>query len=128
MKRYQIKWRIWAGGICLASLFGTAIWFLNEPSAIQETPHQLTALNVTPEKRWQPVPEEEPLPSVEPPVTEPPHELVIGPERLRAIARHSYLQILDSESLNISRASVDLLGLNPMEIEGVNVACPEWHY
>lgn len=52
---------------------------------------------------------------------EPSPELPIAPERLRSIAEHTSLQLLDHESLTVSRATIDLLGLNPKQIEELNV-------
>ena len=68
----------------------------------------------------QPLPEPTVEPASKPPAANPPPEPAIDPQRLRSIARETYLPLLDRDSLTISRAAIALLGLNPSQVEDLN--------
>ena len=111
----------YAVGLILVVLLSIFIWFINQPSIVPdvsrespESPETRTALG----KKRSPAPE---APSGTLPL-EASTGLVIGPQRLQSIAQHTSLQLLDPKSLAISRATLDLLGLNPTQVEELNEA------
>ena len=60
--------------------------------------------------------------AIESPASNPPPEPAIDPQRLRSIARETYLPLLnsDSHSITVSRAAIALLGLTPSQVEDLN--------
>lgn len=120
MKLTNSKLFLWEGGLLFLILIGVIIWYLNEPATVPAVPQIVAPLNQAPEKKQATVAEEKFSPNVEPTAPEPPRQIMIEPDRLRAIAKHTYLSLLDSGSLAINQAVVDLLGLNSKQTEELN--------
>lgn len=118
----------WIFAACLVCSIVLGIWFINQPSIHQDDSGKTPVMVEQPRTIQQPLPEPIVEPASEPPAANPPPEPAIHPQRLRSIARETFLQLLDldSGSIAVSRAAIALMGLNPSQVEDLNKLVKEF--
>ena len=110
----------WICAACLVCSIVLGSWFINQPSGHQNDFREAPVMVEQPRKVQQSLPEPSLESTGEPPESKPVPEPAIDPQRLRSIARETYLPLLDRDSLTVSRAAIALLGLNPSQVEDLN--------
>ena len=104
----------------MISVIGVAAWFISGDSAGRDVSNDSRALSEVSTETRRVLPDEPAKLNTRPLAPVPPNEGAIGPQRLQSIARHTYLNLLDSKTLTFNQAVLDLLDVNSSQIEELN--------
>ncbi len=114
------------GALCVAIIFGIIIWYINQPTAVHEAAYEVHSRENPRETNQRSDSEERAKTNIKSNTIPSSSESTIGPIKLRSIARNTYLQLIDSESLAFNRAVIDLLDVNPSQVNELNVVLKDF--